>query len=420
MKHHPFNIVYYVVLGMLLVAPGAEMLAQRHVVCREGIASLQVVAGQNWQSMPITSVDGDPIHISFDDMTHDYRRYVYRIEHCEADWTITQGLFESDYLEGFNGVGRIETSGQSLNTNHLYTHYSLCIPNDDCRITMSGNYRLSVYDEENGDDNPVLVAYFMVVDPKMNVSIEVSSNTDIDNNGCHQQVALSVEYGGLKVSNPSAQVKTVVLQNGRWDNAVWNASPDYQRMGGLEWRHKRELIFDGGNEYRKFEMLDLHHTTMGIESMQWDGTDYHAYLFADEPRQSYVYDESANGAFYIRNSDNVDNDVISDYAWVHFLLETERQIGDIYLNGNWTYDTFLPQWKMIYDEENHRYHAAVLLKQGYYSYQYVVLKSDGTTSPVATEGNFFQTENQYQALVYYRGAGERTDRLVGYQELTFR
>jgi len=41
------------------------------------------------------------------------------------------------------------------------------------------------------------------------------------------------------------------------------------------------------------------------------------------------------------------------------------------------------------------------------------MKKDGTTAPVSTEGNFFQTENSYQTLVYYKGVGERTDRLVG-------
>ena len=70
---------------------------------------------------------------------------------------------------------------------------------------------------------------------------------------------------------------------------------------------------------------------------------------------------------------------------------------------------------MHYNEQDGVYEAAVLLKQGYYSYQYVVAKTDGTTAPVSTEGSFYQTENKYQALLYYRGTGERTDRLVGYQ-----
>ena len=52
----------------------------------------------------------------------------------------------------------------------------------------------------------------------------------------------------------------------------------------------------------------------------------------------------------------------------------------------------------------------VLLKQGYYSYQFV--QEDGAT--VRTMGDFYETENEYATLVYYKGPGDRTDRLVGY------
>ena len=64
--------------------------------------------------------------------------------------------------------------------------------------------------------------------------------------------------------------------------------------------------------------------------------------------------------------------------------------------------------------------ARELLKLGYYSYQYVMLNNDGTTAIMPTEGSFFQTENKYQTLIYYRGQGDRTDRLVGFKEVQIR
>lgn len=67
--------------------------------------------------------------------------------------------------------------------------------------------------------------------------------------------------------------------------------------------HNRELIFEGGNEYRKFEILDVERPSMGVESIYWDGVKYCADLWTDEPRRNYIYDEDANGHFYIRNSD---------------------------------------------------------------------------------------------------------------------
>ena len=335
------------------------VVAQRHVIYNQRIASLQVVAGQRWQEMPVAQL-GEPVHIDFDDMTHDYERYSYKIEHCEADWLESREIFTSDFLQGFNGELTIDNYEQSLNTNHLYTHYSLTIPNEHCRLTMSGNYKLSVFSDDD-DSHPVFTACFMLVDPQMKVSMSVTGNTDIDIYHSHQQVAMAIDYGEVRVTDPARQLKTIVLQNGRWDNAVTAPRAEYVNTEGQSWKHCRQLIFDGGNEYHKFEMLDLSHTTMGLDSIFWDGSEAHAYVMADLPRPNYVYDESANGAFYIRNSDNIDNTFTSDYAWVHFLLQAPRQQGDVYLNGAWTQDSFLPPYRMEYNEAAKAYEGAVLL-----------------------------------------------------------
>ena len=362
-------------LHILLALAALPSRAQRHEIYCQRIATLQVVAGTDWQALPITLLNGQPIHIDFDDMT--------------------------------------------------YTHYHLTIPNENCHITMSGNYKLTIYDDNaetnnqedeanDKDGRKILTACFMVVEPQVQVAIGYSSNTDIDINKQHQQVSMNVNYGNLRVTNPSQQIKTVVLQNGRWNQAVWNAKPDYISADGLQWQHNRHLIFDAGNEYRKFELLDMDHPTMGIDETKWDGEEYQVYVIPDTPRPNYVHDESAKGSFYVRNSDNEDNNFTCEYTPVHFRLQTNRQPGDVYLNADWTYDRFSPTYRMEYNEADHSYHATVLLKQGYYSYQYLVLKSDGSTQPVSTEGNFFQTTNRYDALIYYRGTGDRTDKLVGW------
>lgn len=402
------------VVGFCLSGP-AVALAQRSEILNSRISTLQVVAGDNWQSMPVATLNGDPIHIAFDDLTHEYHRYTYKIEHCDADWKVSSDLFVSDYISGFNGELTIDDYDESLNTDQLYTHYRLRIPNENCRITMSGNYKLTVY-EEDDDSAPVLMACFMVVEPRMNVSLGYTSNTDIDVNKSHQQVGVSLQYGDVRVTDPMRQLRTVVLQNGRWDNAVWDAKPDYVNVDGLRWVHQRSYVFPAGNVYRKFEMLDMNHTTMGLEELKWDGEHFHAFVFQDQPRPSYVHDEAPQGSFFIRNSDNSEIDYTSDYAWVHFSLKAPRQSGDVYLNGDWTQDSFLPQYRLEYDESKGEYQGAVFLKQGYYSYQYLVLRGDGSTMPVTSEGSYFQTANKYQVLVYFRGQGDRTDRLVGFAE----
>lgn len=401
---------------LLLFSSFSPVLAQRHEILSPTITSLQVVAGKDWLLPPITQLGGEPIYISFDDLTHEYHRYTYRIEHCEADWTTSEEIFTSDYCEGYYEDNPIDDLVESINTNTLYTHYSLQIPNERCRLKIGGNYRLTVVDNNN-DDTPILTVCFMVVEPLMKVGLSMTTNTDYDINKRHQQISMDLKYGNLTVTSPETQIKTVVMQNGRWDNAVVNAKPQYVMSDGLRWDHCRDFIFNGGNEYRKFEILDPGHPTLGIETISWDGENYNAMIWTDEPRQSYIYDEDANGAFYIRNSDNFENDYSSDYILTHFRLKSLRLEGKVYLNASWTYDRFEPKYEMQYDDLAQLYTTTLPLKQGYYSYQYLWLRNDGTTAPVPSEGNFYQTENQYQALVYYRPIGGRTDRLVGFGQI---
>lgn len=391
-----------------------NICAQRNEILDKNIASLQVVANNDWLSLPIITLNSnDFVNISFDDLTHEYHRYCYKIEHCEADWQTSSALFESDYIDGFASGNTIDDVQESTNTVQLYTHYKISFPNNKCRPKISGNYRVTIYDE-NDEKHVVCRAYFMIVEPSMAVQLNVTTNTDIDINGKHQQVEMAVDYGNNIISNPQTQIKTVVMQNNRWDNAVVNARPQYIKANGLQWIHCKDFIFDGGNEYRKFETLDVTHTTMGLESINWDGHNYHAWIWTDEPRPSYIYDKDANGSFLIRNSDNIDNDINSDYIITHFRLKTPQTADPIYINGFFTNDRFLPQYEMKWNEKNQQYEGELLLKQGYYSYQYLMMKPEGKLKPVPSEGNFCQTENTYQALVYFKSNSDRTDRLVGY------
>ena len=380
------------------------------------VKSLQAVVNQDWLSPAVMRLKGnDVLHIGFDELSHDYHRYVYRLERCEADWTTSEELFETDWLEGFNTHNVIDTYERSINTTVPYTHYWFQIPNDRCRLKLSGNYRLHI--AEDGDDEDIATVEFMVTEQSMSLAMGVSTNTDIDTNKSHQQVRFGLQYGNHLVTSPEDQIQTVVMQNARKDTWRKNVRPSYISQNGLEWQHKKELIFDGGNEYRKFEILDPSHPTLGIEHTSWDGTNYQAQPYISEPRPNYIYDEDANGAFYIRNSDNRENDIASDYVLVNYRLKAPQLLnGRILIDGQWT--TERPEiYLMNYDEAQGLYTASILQKLGYYSYQYLWLKDDGTTHPLPSEGNFYETENRYQILVYFKGTGERTWRLTAYGQI---
>ena len=382
------------------------------------IKSLQAVVNQDFLSPAVMRLHTDDIlQIAFDELSHDYHRYAYTIERCEADWTPSEEVFESDWLEGFNAIV-IDDHEQSVNTIIPYTHYQLQIPNDQCRLKMSGNYRLHIIDDESQKE--LACVEFMVTDQTMSLFMEASTNTDIDHNISHQQLSISLNYNNHIVTNPQEQIRMVVRQNDREDNSRLHVSPSFIQANGLRWQHHQQLIFDAGNEYHKYEVLDPSHPTMGIDYINWDGEQYQVYPFINEPRPHYIYDEDADGAFYIRNSDNRENDTASEYVWVNYRLKApELPFGRIIIQGMWT--TEAPEtYLMSYDQTERLYTASILQKQGYYSYQYLWQDQDGHLQTLPSEGNFYQTENRYQAYIYYKGTGERTWRLVSYRQLIFK
>ena len=350
--------------------------------------------------------------IEWDEMSHNYKRYVYHIDHCDWDWQPTDGIFESDFLEGLNDQ-LIEDYEKSFNTTQIYTHYRLRIPDKQLRLRLSGNYRVRIYEEDadRDEDLPVLEARFCIFENAAGIVAQLSSNTDIDFNRSHQQMTLSVGFGTLQVYDPQRELKVIVMQNRRWDSRIENLVPNVRRANGIDYTHNRQLIFPGGSEYHRFEILDVHRTATGVERIEWFEPYYHATLFAEKPVHAYSYIEDQNGVYVLRSSDDYDDATTAEYIVVHFFLQSPRlQGGDVYVSGWWSGQTFNPDCKMEYDDINQEYHAAILLKQGYYSYEFV--QQDGLTA--RTMGSFFETENEYEVLVYYRGQGARYDRLVAY------
>ena len=391
--------------------------AQQTRSLSERIKTVRVVVNHDPLQPPVARL-GAPVEICFDELSHEYTRYIYKVEFCNADWSSAEEIFESDYLEGFNGQP-IEEYETSFNTSVLYTHYRFGFPNEDARLLLPGNYRVRVYsDERDASGEPVLEACFALLKPEMSVSLDVSSNTDVDFNQTHQQVSCAVSYGQRRVIDPQRELKTIVMQNRRLDNAVVNLPPNIQKATGVEWTHRRELIFNAGAEFHKFEILNVQLNGMGVDRMIWEDPHRHAVLFAAQPQHNYTYDQDANGTYIIRSADDESPETQAEYLFVHFLLHSPRLPGgDIYVTGLWDNGFPNPECRMEYDEAQSAYECAVLLKQGYYNYQFRQLDGNGVGQTARTEGDFYQTENEYIALVYHRAQGARYDALVGYSKV---
>jgi hypothetical protein len=385
----------------------------------ETIKTLTVYPDGDWSKVPVLTLGSEnSIQIAFDELSHNYIRYGYRIIHCNADWTRSE-MNELEYLDGFPD-NEIDHYEQSVSTLTEYTHYSFSIPNDKVQLKLSGNYAVEIYDRENNGET-LLTACFMVLEEKAVVEAAVTATTDIDHKQQHQQLSFDIKPVGLSIRQPLSEVKVTVQQNHRRDNEVRNISPLALSGDLLRYEHNKDLIFKAGNEYRRFEMTTVKYAGLGVEKISYFKPFYHVELRAAEPRtKGYTYDKDQNGRFLIHSQEASQDTTGSDYFLVHFSLPMDNPIldGGFFINGDLTDNTFSINNKMIYNFERKAYEKSLLLKEGTYNYQYVLKPSGGgKSSTEKAEGSYWETENEYQIYVYYRPVGERYDRLIGFRQI---
>lgn len=375
------------------------------------ILTPRIIACDDWTLPPVIELDSDEtMEFSFDGMSHDMHRYTYGVVHCNADWQPTDLLY-SEYMDGFDGE-YIDDWEISRNTTFEYTHYRLTFPNEMNRPKLSGNYTLTVMD----DDVPVARFRFCVVEPLAELKVSASDITDVDTRGKHQQVVASVGLERLRCHDPKDELKLTVLQNLRFDNAACAVSPDFVLGDKVAWQHCGPLIFPAGNGFRRFEITDVYTNMRGVDRIAFNQPYYHAYLKRDMIRRSFSHDDDHRGLFYVRSTATgvSDFDTESDYVIVHFTLDSpELDGGAPYLFFQYDAAALSPRYRMEYDAEGHSYTLSVPLKTGAYDYQYLWVPetaAKGETGRI--EGDWYETANSYLVLLYQRRPGERYDRLV--------
>ena len=379
------------------------------------INTLRAVSDGDWERAQIITLGTDEsIEFSFDLMSHEYHRFTYHLTHYDAQWKPSD-LIESEYMEGFNDQP-IDNWQNSLNTTFDYTHYSLTIPNSEVTPKLSGNYRLSIQE----DGREVAWFRFMIVEDRHNLQATVDGNTDIDTRKSHQQVNMTVSLNGLNVTNPDREIYTVVMQNRRFDNAVLNPQPTYNAGSRLTYDHCRALIFPAGNEFRRFEIVNMYDYFKNVDRVTFHDPYYHADLIEDTRHHAYTFDYDHNGRYLIRYNQASDSDTEADYLFVHFSLASDRLSGGkMYVSGHFNGGNLTSRYEMEYNAQEKAYQATILLKMGAYDYQYLWVEDKetlGQTKPA--EGDWYETKNEYLILLYYRQRGSRYDRLISTLELT--
>jgi hypothetical protein len=385
------------------------------------VKTLQVNVMDEPLSAPIIELEGGQwVEVSFDILEQEPHNYTYKLIHCDADWNPSQ-LVQSEYMRGFqNRI--IEDYSVSFNTTMNYVHYRITFPNEDIYLRVSGNYVVEVFPENS--NAPILSACFSVVEPNsVPVSMRVTPQTDKGMNTSYQQVNFDVGYGN-EVKSPLVDLKVYVRQNNRFDNEVAQVKPLMIQNNRIVFEHVPALIFDGGNEYRSFEMITHQYNGLNIENIEFHSPYYHVILNPDliRSQRPYSFMQDINGNFVIRTLSGTDYSYEADYQIVHFYLPCEKPFSDkVYILGELFNNILDERSQMDYSVTDKGYVKTVLLKEGYYNYLYVTKRNEQSPANIATvEGNFFQTENEYRVMVYFRPMGGRYDRLIGVKTIQFK
>lgn len=361
--------------------------------------------------LPIIKL-GEPLALRFDDLNANERDYFYTIEHFNFDWTPSD-LVKSEYLDGFDDVN-IDYWENSYNTLQSFTHYVLNIPNRDTRaLTKSGNYLLTIFDSRG---NEVFSRKFMIYEPVANVGVAIKRSRDMNFIRSRQVVNFTVAAQGTVFINPNQNVKTLVMQNNNLNTAITNLKPQYTMGNELIYRYDQESSFWAGNEYFNFDNSDVRGATSAIRKVDLEDL-YINHLYTNISRKArpYTYNPDINGNFVVRNVRGQKASIDAEYVWIHFALNYNEDIGDseIHIYGNFNNYAIDESTRMEYDSRNDTYRLKRLFKQGFYNYKYVVVDRNGNIDEGAVDGNFHETENEYTVIVYYRGPGERFDRIIG-------
>ena len=409
-------------LSIILIFLAGMLTAQTQFRTRifdENIRSLQLKVNENAFSLPVITLNGnDKLEISFDEMSHDKQSFSYEIIHCNADWT-RSSLSSSEFINGFS-KGYIDDYALSINTTFLYTHYRVELPNNDAQLKISGNYLVSIF-KDNNYGSPVAHACFSVVEPQVEIEAKVRGNTDTELNRSKQQLDFEVSMPNYRISDPQSELKVMVRQNNRIDNQVENVKASYYSPNKLSFINNRALIFEGGNEYNRFDFSSIYNYDERIEKIKFERPYYHVYLSSIQPRSSapYLQDFDANGDFVINYQNSYEDvNLEADYMFVHLSLPTGRALssGDVYVGGAWNFNLLNEASRMEYNPSEAQYHKTLLLKQGGYNYQFWLLPRGEQKATVApTDGSFWQTQNQFAIYIYHRAWGGRYDKLVGFK-----
>lgn len=386
------------------------------VYCPE-IKSIEFYNSAKKASFPIITLNTDEtVLLGFDNLNGGTVNYHYTLEHCDANWN-TSNISTTEYLKNFTD-DRVADYSYSISTIQKYTHYELKLPNENIAPKIAGNYILKVY-EDSEPFKLVLTRKFYVVNPRINITAKIAPSNDNMTRAANQKINFTLDYGNLRVQNPANDIRALVMQNARSETGILNTQPTYIRGTQLIYSDVTINDFQAGNEFRHFDTRSLKLNSEHILRIARDTSNTIILLTdADRNKLNYTQAYDLNGSYYVLNQDGTDPRVDADYSHIFFSLTTPRPAGSgtPYIVGRFNDYKLNEKSGMTFDASTAKFVTSLYLKQGIYDYAYIwVDKTTAKPDITALEGSYFETENDYHVLVYYRPPGARWEELAGYK-----
>lgn len=402
--------IFFSIVVLLASISNSFSQVEKEVIPPYNIKTI-IFTQNNQNAVPIFQL-GDSFQIEFDDLYGDESNYFYQIVHCDYDWQPSQ-LSKAEFINGFDDQ-RIQEYYTSLNTLQVYSHYKFSFPNKFTNFRISGNYMIKVL---NDDREIIFSRKLILYENLVTVPVQVKRARNLKDVNFKQNLDFSIKSNTLLFQNPIQNVKVAIFQNGQFNTAITNIKPMFTVGNDLVYKYDAETQFWGGNEFNFFENKDIRAANNTVSYIDSKGI-YNTHLFANNARKNtiYTYFPDINGNFLVTNIIAQNNAVEADYAWVFFTLSAPTFFvkKDIYITGMFNNFALSPEFKMDYNAAKNTYEKALILKQGFTNFQYTVADLKGKIdNENAIDGNFFQTENNYFIVVYYRENGQRNDRVIG-------
>lgn len=360
---------------------------------------------------------GTPLLLSFDDLEADSKDYQYKIQHMTHDWKPSR-LLTSQYIDGFDQNYLTEVTN-SFNTFQNYTHYELQIPNTNTVITKSGNYLLSIL---NDDDETVFTRRFVYYETNAIVGVSVVRSRNTKTINSQQTVEFSINHPRITINNPQQEINVVIVKNNNWNNTITGLQPTFFQQDLLQYTYTNKTNFWGNNEYLNFDTKIVRNNSLNVFKVERREI-FHHYLYPYQYQKSldYNYNPDINGQFVIRTIEANDAATEADYARMHFFIKKDYPFvnNSIHVYGGFNDFEIDDTTKMHYNESEKMYEGSILLKQGFYNYTFVGVDKNNNINTRLIRGSFFETENEYTVIVYYKPIGGFFDRVIGIGSATF-